>query len=299
MILLGWEGGYTMEWLDAMRNAIRYIEDHLDSDFDMDEEARAARSSKYHFQRMFHMLTGVTVAEYVRRRRMTLAAQELALSKVKIIDIALKYGYESPEAFTKVFVKLHGFTPSAAREAGVKLKAYPRLSFHISMIGDQDMNYAMVEKESYPVVGKAIRVSCKNGENSREIPKFWQQSHETGLVDRLDNLNDEVETIGICMDFDEVKEELTYMIAVRNTDDHIPDGLEERVIPAATWAVFESIGPMPDAIQKVWKRIYSEWFPASAYEHAGGPELEVYPIADASDENYRCQVWIPVVKKQF
>ncbi len=280
-----------------MRRAIDHIENHLDSELDVEEVARAGQSSKFHFQRMFHMLTGLTVAEYIRRRRMTLAAQELASSKTRVLDIALKYGYESPEAFAKAFYKLQGFTPSAARESGMKLKAYPKLTFHIAMTGDEDMNYKLVNKEAYTVVGKSIRVTTKDGQNLMDISQFWRESHANGLVMQLDNLNHETESLGICMDFDETQESFTYMIAVRHTPNSVPEGLEERTIPAATWAVFESIGPMPDAIQKVWKRIFSEWFPATEYEHAEGPQLEVYPMTDASAADYRCEVWIPVVVK--
>ena len=128
-----------MEWLDWMRNSIAYLEDHLEEKFDINEVAKAACSSKFHFQRMFQMLTGITVAEYVRRRRLTLAAQELAMTKTKVLDIALKYGYETPESFAKAFLKIHGITPSAARKSGSMLKSYPRMSFHISLTGDSSI----------------------------------------------------------------------------------------------------------------------------------------------------------------
>ncbi len=286
-----------MDWLNTMKNAIQYMEDRLDGEIDVEEAARAACSSKFHFQRMFHMLTGVTIAEYVRRRRLTLAAQDLNSSSTKVIDVALKYGYDSPESFAKAFQKLHGITPSSAREPGVKLKAYPRLSFHIALIGAKDMNYKIVDKEEFEVIGKLIRVSCRDGENLRIIPQFWKESHEQGLIRQMEELSDMSDSYGICMDFDSTQEEMSYMIAIDRIEGALPTDWVEKVIPTATWAVFESVGAMPNAIQDVWQRIYSEWFPSMGYEHAGGPELEVYPAEDASDDNYRCEVWIPIKKK--
>jgi AraC family transcriptional regulator len=286
-----------VDWLDSMKKAIQYLEDRLDAEIDMEEAARVACSSKFHYQRMFHMLTGVTVAEYVRRRRLTLAAQDLASSSTKVIDVALKYGYDSPESFAKAFQKVHGITPSSARELGVMLKAYPRLSFHIALIGDKDMNYRIVEKEAFQVVGKLIRVSCRDGENQRRISQFWKESHEQGFIRQLEELSNNADNFGICMDFDSAKEELSYMIAIERIEGSLPADWVDKVIPAATWAVFESVGAMPNAIQNVWKQIYTEWFPSMGYEHAGGPELEVYPAEDAYDDSYRCEVWIPIKKK--
>lgn len=147
-----------MEWLNRMRDALDYMERHMTEPVNMDEIAKAACSSPFHFQRMFNLLTGVTVAEYIRKRRLTLAAQELAMTPVRVLDVALKYGYDSPEAFAKAFRKAHGITPSAAREPGTVLKAFPRLSFHLSLKGDKEMDYRIVHKEVFKVVGKRWRL---------------------------------------------------------------------------------------------------------------------------------------------
>ncbi len=143
-----------MEWLDRMTAALNYMEDHMADCLDVADIAKAAYSSPFHFQRMFHMLTGVTVAEYIRKRRLTFAAQELVSSNARVLDVALKYGYDKPESFAKAFRKVHGISPSQARGSGASLKTFPRLSFHITLKGDKDMDYRIADKPAFKVVGK-------------------------------------------------------------------------------------------------------------------------------------------------
>ncbi|WP_379132996.1 effector binding domain-containing protein [Paenibacillus sp. sgz500958] len=286
-----------MEWLIRMKDALDYMEEKMDDTLRVEDIAKIACSSPFHFQRMFHMLTGVTVADYIRRRRLTLAAQELAISSTKVLDVALKYGYDSPESFAKAFRKAHGINPSAARGQGAQLKAYPRLSFHLSLKGDQEMDYTIIERDSFTVIGKSKEVSCKDGENFRLIPEFWQEANEDGTSDKLIEMGSTMDILGICMTMDHTHELLSYWIAVEGGESTDSSGYETAVIPAATWAVFTSVGPMPHAIQNVWQRIYQEWFPGTGYEHTGGPDFELYPPGDPAGEDYRCEVWIPVKKK--
>ncbi len=285
-----------MEWLDRMRRALDYLEERLGEPLAVDEAARQACASTFHFQRLFHMLTGVTVAEYVRKRRLTLAAQELASSDAKVLDVALKYGYETPESFAKAFRKVHGIAPSAAREPGTRLKAYPRLSFHIQLKGDQEMDYQIIDKPAFRIVGKAIKVTTADGANFRRIPEFWRESMADGTWRRVADLAQNGTTLGICADFSPELQEFTYLIAAA-TAGAVPAGLVEREIPAATWAVFQAVGPLPGSIQQVTQRIFAEWFPATGYEHAAGPELEIYPPGDTDSADYRCEVWIPIIRK--
>lgn len=286
----------TMEWIDQMRNAIRYIEEHLVEPYDIEAIAKRACSSEFHFQRLFHMITGVTVADYVRRRRLTLAAQDLITGNEKVIDIAFKYGYDTPEAFSKAFRRIHGISPSTVKKVGTILKAYPPITFQISIKGDQDMEYTIVKKEAFKLVGKKRSVSTIDGENFKLIPAFWDECHQNGFVDKLCSAQGPLGTLGVCMDFTEDMKEFTYFIGIEKPDQDM-EGVEEVTISEATWAVFESIGPMPDAIQKVWGRIYSEFFPATNYEHAPGPELEVYFDGNPDDPSYRTEIWIPVIQK--
>ncbi|RPF53943.1 AraC family transcriptional regulator [Aquisalibacillus elongatus] len=286
-----------MEGLKRMTDSIEYIEEHLNEQLDIDYVAAVAFLSKFHYQRLFHMLTGITVSEYIRKRRLTRAAQELVAGEGKIIDLAIKYGYDTPESFSRAFRNIHGISPSQARKEGKSLKAFPKLSFQIQLKGDEELNYKIVKKEGFKVVGKELRTSTKGGENLKKIPVFWEESHENGTVQKLEKHAGDLGVLGICMDFTPELEELSYIIAIEKPEYEPMDGLVEKHVPSATWAVFESVGAMPDAIKNVWQRIFSEWFPSTGYEHAGGPEIEVYPNEDAYSDDYRCEVWIPIMDK--
>jgi len=280
-----------------MKKALEYMEDNMENELDIEEIARVAYSSPFHFQRMFHMLTGITVAEYIRKRRLTLAAQELVMSPdARVLDVALKYGYDTPESFAKAFRRVHGISPSAAREPGVSLKAYPKISFHFLLKGDKDVDYRIIERKEFKVVGKAITVSMKEGENFRRIPQFWNECNEDGTVEKLYSIESD-SLLGICMDMEYEKEQFTYMVAVEYKGNVPSADMTIKTVPAATWAVFTSIGPMPEAIQKLTERIYQEWLPSTGYEHAIAPDLEVYPKGNPQAEDYRCEVWVPVIKK--
>ncbi|MEK3937425.1 AraC family transcriptional regulator [Sporosarcina sp. FSL W7-1349] len=286
-----------MEGLQKMLDSIEYIERNLVEDLFIEDIAAAACMSKFHFQRMFHMLTGYTVSEYIRNRRITVATQELVHFRTKVIDVAMKFGYESPESFSKAFRKIHGISPSEAKKHSQALKAYPRLSFQIQVKGDVEMDYKIVEKETFPIVGKGIRTTTIGGENHQKIAEFWQEANQDGFTEELAKQGGPLGLLGVCMDFDKEQEHLTYMIAAEKQQIPTPSDWEERQIPSATWAVFPVHGAMPDAMPKVWDRIFSEWFPATGYEHSGGPELEVYlSDADPSSENYYSEIWIPIKK---
>lgn len=295
---MGTEGDGGVQWVRRMTAAIDFIEDHLMEPIAMEDIARQAYTSSFHFQRTFHVLTDVTVAEYIRKRRLTLAAQELmTFPALKVVDVALKYGYESPEAFAKAFRRLHGLAPSEARTPGAPLKAFLRLSFHLSLKGDNDMDYRIIHRDRFAVTGKVIRTSTKDGENFRRIPQFWEASYGDGTVAALRALRPDGVLHGVCLCNDLEREELTYAIAVEGSYQGTEDAEWTTCdIPAATWAVFPSIGALPHAIQHVSTRIFDEWFPGTGYQHAGGPELEVLPPGDDLAATYQCEVWVPVVK---
>jgi AraC family transcriptional regulator len=288
-----------LEWLERMKSAIDLIESKLTDKIDVEEIAKQAYSSSFHFQRMFHLHTGVTLGEYIRKRRFTLAAQDLAMSSAKVVDISLKYGYESPESFAKAFRKVHGISPSEARTQGVVLKASPRVSLYFSPRGDRDMDYQIVNRDAFQVKGKMMRVSIEDGEDMRLIPQFWNACESDGTVERLRTLHSDRVLLGICST-DYQREELTYVIAAEFDGPTTDKELASFHVPASTWAVFTSTGALPSAIQGMWRRIFEEWFPATSYQHAGGPELEVYFPGDPRSDDYKCEVWIPVkIKKQW
>jgi AraC family transcriptional regulator len=285
-----------MGWVESLQRAIDFMEDHLIDDLSIEDIAKQANVSEFHFQRIFTILTDIPVGEYLRRRRLTLAAQELSHSESRIIDIALKYGYDTPESFSKAFRKLHGLTPSQARKSQGKLKSYNRLSIQVTLKGEDPMNYKIVEKDAFKVVGVKREFNCENGENQRVIPKMWDDVHADGTNDRLFSLNNgEINgVLGVCVDKrDKQPELMDYWIATTH-EGPTPKGLLSMEIPAVKWGVFEVHGSMPDAMQKAWKQIYSEWFPSSHYKPAGSPELEVYPAGEPWSPDYYSEIWIPL-----
>ncbi len=285
-----------MEWLERLNQAMSYIEENLAGEIDYDHLARIACCSTFHFQRMFSYIANVPLAEYIRRRRMTAAAFDLQSSGLKVIDLALKYGYESPTSFSRAFQNVHGVSPSAARAAGMPLKAYPRMSFLITIKGDAEMNYRIEQKEAFRIVGVKEHLDMKVEESMARVPQFWAETFQNGMFEvvcRLAN-GDSCGVLGVstCMNgkyFD-------YYIACES-DAPAPAGTEEYLVPAATWAIFPCEGPMPQAIQELQKRIVSEWLPTSGYEYADAPDIEVYPEGDTKSLNYRSEVWLPVVQK--
>ncbi|WP_207671378.1 AraC family transcriptional regulator [Paenibacillus cymbidii] len=286
-----------MEALMRMKEALDWLERRMEERLDIEEMARTATMSPFHFQRMFHMLTGVTIAEYVRRRKLTLAAQELAATSGKVLDVALKYGYDTPESFAKAFRRLHGISPSEARQPGVSLKAYPRISFHLSLKGDKEMDYRMEDKAAFPVIGRSRRMTCEGGSNLRDIPAFWGECEQDGTLAALGAASRTGTLLGVCLDMQPGQGDFTYLIGCESEASAAPAGCETRTIAAYTWAIFAAVGTLPESIQSTIGRIYQEWFSATGYEHAGGPELEVYPPGDTTATDYRCEVWVPVVKK--
>lgn len=285
-------GVNCVDWLKRMNAAIDLMEQKMDETLDIEEIAKVAYSSPFHFQRMFHMLTGMTISEYTRKRKLTLAAHELASTSAKVMDVAMKYGYDSPESFTKAFRKIHGVAPSKVRQSDVQLKAFPRISLQISIKGTQELEYRIVEKEAFAVVGKSIRLTC--GNDSR-LP-FWQECRRDSTIEELNSIGLEESLLGITMDIKD--SEFTYMIAKKRSNIASTKNLSAITVPATTWAIFSSNGPLPNSIQSLFKRIYQEWFPDTGYEHSGGPEIEVYLPGDSAAENYHCEVWIPVVKSR-
>ncbi|MEN8905235.1 MAG: AraC family transcriptional regulator [Clostridiales bacterium] len=291
-----------MEWFLKMNEVMDYIENNLEKEIELSKAAKIVCLSGYHFQRMFHITTGFSFGEYIRKRRLTLAANDIITSKEKVIDIAYKYSYESPEAFSRAFKSLHGVSPSGIRSNGGNLKTFPRLSFQIILKGEKNMDYRIVKKKAFKVQGEVRRFTNKNEENKIKIPLFWKECFENGFSEKLEKIIDKdtvtgESKLGICMNFEEKTQEFDYMIAVEKTKDNGDNKLTEREIPASTWAIFECVGAMPDAIQEVWKKIYKEWFPSTGYEHSGTADLEVYFPGNGMDENYKCEIWLPVKKK--
>lgn len=286
-----------MEWLDGMNRSIAYIEEHLTGDIDIKQAARLAACSAFHYQRMFTYITDVPLSEYIRRRRMSLAAADLMHSGEKVVDLAQKYGYDSPTAFNRAFQSIHGVSPTKARQEGIRLTAFPPLTFTLSVKGEEAMNYRIETKEAFRIVGYVTGGHMSAEESMVKMPLFWGEVIRAGGIPKLCAIADGKKMqglLGVCTYAEGEFEE--YYIAVPS-DAPVPEGMKEYTVPAATYAIFECIGAMPAAIQNVQRRIISEWLPTSGYEYANAPDIELYPDGDQSAADYRCEVWLPVVKK--
>ncbi len=292
-----------MDSLKKMNEALGYIEENLTNEIDFKEAARLAFCSEYHFQRMFSFLAGITLSEYIRRRRLTLAGFELINSDIRVIDAAIKYGYSSPDSFTRAFQNLHGITPSEARNYGKSLKAYPKMTFQLSIKGGSEMNYRIVDKGAFRIVGIKKRVPIIfNGVNP-EIAAMWKSLTEE-MITRLKELSNTEPSglISASTNFSEgrmdEKGELDHYIGVATTK-KCPDNMTHLEVAASAWAVFQAVGPFPDILQDVWGRIYSEWFPSSNYEQAEGPEILWNENKDITSPTFKSEIWIPVQNKPF
>ena len=274
-------------WIEGFQDSIDYIEQNLTEELDIGEIAKIAALSPFYYQRMFGAMCGMTVGEYIRARRMTAAAQELAVSDNKVIDIAVKYGYDSPDSFTKAFQRFHGITPAQARTSGVGLKFFAPLHIKVTLEGGNMLDFKIVEKAPFTVVGIKKRFDVDSG--YQEIPKFWDEwaADMKGLKG----------TFGVCSEMD--GKTFDYWIAdLYQPWNDIPDGCSTCQIPGGLWALFKCEGPLPDSMQKVNTQIWSEWLPSlKGYTLAGNYSMELYmpPTEDPADTvSYIC---IPLVKE--
>ncbi|WP_409340648.1 GyrI-like domain-containing protein [Paenibacillus sp. MBLB4367] len=290
-----------MDLLKSMNGALAYVEENLTDEIDFKEVARLACCSEYHFKRMFSFLAGITLSEYIRRRRLTLAAFDLKDNAMKVIDVAMKYGYNSPDSFARAFQQLHGVTPSEARNNGHSLKAFPVMTFQLTIKGGSGMNYRIEEKEAFRIVGIMKRVPIIFHGVNPEIAKMWE-SLDGETINTLKQLSN-VQPLGLLSastNFSEErmeeKGEFDHYIGAATTNE-CPDHLTQLEVAASTWAVFEAIGPFPDTLQQVWGRIYSEWFPSSSYELREGPEILWNENKDVTSPRFKSEIWIPVMKK--
>ncbi|ASA20423.1 AraC family transcriptional regulator [Paenibacillus donghaensis] len=293
-----------MDWFQRMNRALDYIESRLDSVIDNREAAQLALCSVYYFQKMFSILMDIPLAEYIRRRRLTLAAFDIQHSQTKIIDIALKYGYDSPEAFARAFHVLHGVTPTSARGEGVSLKAYPRLSFQISIRGAVAMDYRIINKSLFSVYGIDRKFTVEQEEQFAAIPQFWLECMRDGRLEALSrsaHADPEKEHVrspvhGISWNSkSDPDNTCRYMLFNFVNQECQSDGYTLLDVPAATWAVFQTKEHTQEetssVIQELNKRLYSEWLPTASYRKIDGYELELYYGEGA---HCHCELWIRV-----
>lgn len=285
-----------MEWIEGIKEAINYIEENITEQLTIEDIAKQAFISPFYFQKGFSMLCGFTIGEYIRQRRLTLAGIELVSTDNKIIDIALKYGYDSPDSFTKAFIRFHGVTPTSVRKNSALLKSFAQLKIKFSLEGGFIMDYKIIEKEAFTVMG--VSRTFKYDDAKAEIPKFWTEHCQIGREKIVCGM------FGVCIDENMGSDEFEYLIADNYIPwNDIPEGYVAKTVPKHTWAVFPCKGAMPRSLQEVNGKIYSEWLPnCRDYEIAAGYNIELYSNIDDypkgnQDENYYSEIWIPIKRK--
>jgi AraC family transcriptional regulator len=290
-----------MDWITGIQRALDYTEAHLTEEIDYGEAARRACSSPFHFQRVFGMLCGFSLGDYIRMRRLTLAACELQQTDEKVIDIALKYGYDSPESFSRAFARFHGISPTDARRGG-RVKSFSSLSVKLILTGGNTMDYRIEKKNAFKIVCKKIQVHQPEGDAATaDISAFWDRCSADGTMEKLGKYADYAQIgglLGICFSAETGDSEFPYGIGAPYNGRPLTDaGLDIVEIPAHTYAAFTCKGKMPDAFKKTYRQICTEFFPQSGYEYGSGVELEVYPSANTQDPNYTCEIWVAVKEK--
>ncbi len=280
-----------MEWVDRLNQSMAYLEEHLTEGIDYGQLGKIACCGTYHFQRMFTYLANVTLSEYVRRRKMSLAAVDLQNGE-KVIEVAEKYGYRSPTAFNRAFCGIHGVAPSQVKKEGVSVKSYPPITFSVAVKGGQELNYRIEAKEAFQIIGISAPLYSNVEDNFTIVPSLWQKAAEDGTMQRLAERMD-AQPMGLLgVSACEESESWKYFIAVSSTKER--GEFEEYIVPASVWAVFPGAGTSR-SIQELERRIVTEWLPTSGYEYADAPDIEVYLNPDPNDAKF--EVWIPVVKK--
>lgn len=291
-----------MDWITGISKAIDYIEEHITEPTDYARAAKEACSSPFNFQRVFALLCGYTLGDYVRMRRLTLAGEELLSTDAKVIDVALKYGYDSSESFSRAFTRFHGISPSAVRK-GAAIRSFSRICVKLILTGGSIMEYRIEKKQAAKIICRR-REFTKPGDDysNREIPEFWNECGRDGSIQKLCGyIKDSAQfkgLLGVCFSTEMTDSGFPYGIGAEYDGESDPQDFEIVEIPAYTYAVFTVRGRMPDAFRETYRKICTEFFPQSGYEYGNGVEIEVYPSADVQNLDYTCEIWIAVKPKK-
>lgn len=294
-----------MEWTESLKRAVSFMEDNLLEDIDVEDVAAAVHISPFYFQKGFKIMTDYTVGEYIRNRRLYLAALDVIASKEKVIDLAYKYGYDTPESFTRAFSRFHGVSPTGLLNDRTKINPFLPLTITISIKGGSkmDYNYTIEKVDVLKLIGfgKFFRYDSAYG----EIPKFWDEYCAKYCQGKNEDPEGQkavercgIGEFGVCMDKEGGKDEFLYLIAGRYDGGEVPEGMQVYELPAYTWAKFRCVGPMPGALQSVNTKIFKEWLPGNPdYEMADGINIEWYSMGDGSSAEYESGIWLPVKEK--
>lgn len=284
-----------MEWNEKLQNIIDYVEHHLQKDeeaINADEVAKLAGCSFDFFQKVFSYMNGISFADYVRARKLTLAGYDIKSTSLRIIDISYKYGYNSPTSFTKAFRQFHGVSPKEARKHHVALLVTPKMQ----IMKKQHYTFRLVKKTSLRLIGKRIKVSKVNQAQYARIPEFWSECHKDGTFAQLVSLDQGTPKgrFGLFSNEQKYENAMDYSIMVI-CDEELPDGYSEIILPETTWAIFDCFGVIPESIHSCWKYLSEEWLVTYPFKHADCPELEWYSDGNPYDPAYLSQIWIPVI----
>lgn len=290
---------FTMDWIISLQLAINYLEEHILEDIDFGKISINSNYSISYLQKIFSGICGITMSEYIRRRRLTIAGNDILLTNEKITDIAFKYGYDSLESFSRAFTNFHGINPSLARTQQAKLKNFSPLHLEIDITGGDIIDYKIIEKEAFDVIEKVERQNIQEIEKTQSVRNYWRKLSDDGTInDLMKRTNDKEHIYGIYYDQSFNKESVEYSVAViADESNQLGCGMRKTRIPKRTWAVFDCIGPMPKAMQQLWNKIWKQVLPTSLYVPTGEYGIEVYDDGDEKSKNYHSEVWISVRRK--
>lgn len=286
-----------MEWIPAIQKSIDYMEKHLLEHMDYEEIASSVHISGFHFHSAFSMIMGMTANEYIRKRRLSMAGQELSRTKARVIDVAFKYGYDSPESFTKAFLRFHGVTPSQAKRPGATLTLFNPMKIKITVEGGKIMDYRIENRKKFCVLvkPKAFLNEKINEEGNRDIPDFWTQCQQDGTFDLLNKYRQNNDNYAVCSPISEEKGCFDYAVGILcDEGSDTPEGLKRWIIEEGLWAVFPCIGSDESCMDGVWEKIYREFLPQSGYEMRNYADFEYYP---AQPSDVFCEIWVPIREK--
>ncbi len=295
-----------MTWTKTLQESLHFIEEHLMEDISYADVAKAVYISPYEYHRAFSFLCGMTVTNYIKNRRLSLAGQELINSDIRITDLAMKYGYDTPESFTKAFTRFHGIAPKYARETDAQLSLFQPLSIHIAMKGGTILEYRIAElpKQTFLTLTREFPTEIINDEDNRDIGDFCQDCDKNGLLQPLLALRPEgkKDIYGICSP---LKEDDTYFyygqgVLIDEETTHFNDtfmkehGYCMKETEPGTYVVFRCIGENADCIPQMWKRFYNEFLPQTEYVARPVTDFEIYH--QEKIPNMFCELWIPIMK---
>lgn len=292
--------------IQRIQEAIRYMEEHIYEKINYADVAKSLHMSSYNFHRTFSFIVGMTANEYIRSRRLTLAAQELQTTDISVIDAAYKYGYESPESFSKAFSRFHGSTPKQARKKGTKLHLFNPLVIKIILEGGSIMDYRMEHKEPQQFIAlvKAFPNEIINDENDHSVSDFWRECYEKNLIEPMKRLRTEGkrDLYGLCSPVKDNEIHFNYGIGVLIDEDTDSTKLEQFVdngyamwkTEPADYAVFQCIGSDGDCLSDTWSKFFKEFTPQTGYVQTDDTDYEIY--FENGESGVFCELWVPVKK---